>query len=45
MTLRLDAGAADLVASGHEQAASTIDSAATSAPDAREGTCVGCSML
>lgn len=34
MTLRLDAGAADLVASGHEQAASTIDSAATSAPGA-----------
>ncbi|WP_374454024.1 hypothetical protein [Nocardioides sp.] len=32
MTLRLDAGAADLVASGHEEAAATIDSAATSAP-------------
>ena len=32
MTLRLDAGVADLVATGHEEAASTIDSAAAAAP-------------
>lgn len=32
MTLRLDTGVADVVATGHEDAASTIDSAATSAP-------------
>lgn len=34
MTLRLDAGAAETVASGHDEAASTIDASAGSAPGA-----------
>jgi hypothetical protein len=37
MTLRLGAGVADLVATGHEDAASTIDSAASSAPGSVDG--------
>ena len=37
MTLRLDTGVADLVASGHEDAASTIDSAVSSAPTSVDG--------
>lgn len=37
MTLRLEAGVADLVATGHEEAASTIDSAAASAPRSVDG--------
>lgn len=32
MTLRLDAGAAETIAGGHDEASSTIDSAAGSAP-------------
>jgi hypothetical protein len=34
MTLRLDTGAAEVIAGGHDEAATTIDSAAASAPGA-----------
>lgn len=37
MTLRLDAGAAEAIAGGHDGAASTIDGSAGSAPTALDG--------